>query len=390
MVDTIVLTLSKNMFTITAPELFKPSAHWVLSEFDRNIISKQNPSKTELRNEIYKPRLTLGQRKNTHGNREVMLKVELSLPKLLLGNNFNELQQKDFPELIKKLVVVLGQMGVEVTATALEKASVITIHYAKNIVFTDGATPYHFINKIKQANIKLSLDVNQTDYRNEGHSHKWHCNAYEIAFYDKVRDLEMAKRSDKRSIEKDIMLSFEEIRTLQESHKLEVLRMEVRLNQRKKMKQLFKKLNITTTLTFKGLFKKMIAKKVLLHYIDELERTRPILLDYKPRSDQDLLAALIVNNPHMGPKKILQLYGLKKAYDVLTPRELRVMFAKYSTRSWYQFMDDARNITLPNARQATFGVLREQVEKMTAVRLSSYKSKRRQTISCNNSQNRAT
>lgn len=373
MIDTIVLTLSKDTFKITVPELFTPSAHWVLSELDRSITSKQNPSKTELKSSIYKPRLTLGQRKNTNGEREVMLKIELSLPKLLLRNNFDELQQKDFPALTKKLVATLEQMGVAATAAALEKAPVIVIHYAKNIVFTDGATPYHFINKIKQTNVKLSLDVNQTDYRNEGHSYKWHCNSYEIAFYDKIRDLEMAKRSDKRSIEQDGTVQFDEMRKLQELHKLEVLRMEVRLNQRKKMKQLFKQLDIAATLTFKGLFKTAIAKKVLLHYVDELERTRPVLLDYKSRSDQALLAALIVNNPQMGPKKVLQWYGLKKAYDVLNPRELRVMFAKYSTRSWYKLMADAREIKLPGAQQATFGVLREQVMKLKALRLTHYK-----------------
>ena len=49
----------------------------------------------------------------------------------------------------------------------------------------------------------MSLDVNQTDYRNEGHSYKWHCNSYEIVFYDKIKDLEKAKHSDKRAIEKD-------------------------------------------------------------------------------------------------------------------------------------------------------------------------------------------
>ncbi len=58
-------------------------------------------------------------------------------------------------------------------------------------------------SKIKEANIKLSLDTNQTDYRNEGHSYKWHCNAYEVVFYDKIKDLEKAKQSEKRAIEKD-------------------------------------------------------------------------------------------------------------------------------------------------------------------------------------------
>ena len=49
----------------------------------------------------------------------------------------------------------------------------------------------------------MSLDVNQTDYRNEGHSYKWHCNSYEVVFYDKIKDLEKAKQSEKRAIEKD-------------------------------------------------------------------------------------------------------------------------------------------------------------------------------------------
>ena len=60
--------------------------------------------------------------------------------------------------------------------------------------------------KIKEANIKLLLDTNQTDYRNEGHSYKWHCNSYEVVFYDKIKDLEKAKHSEKRAIEKDSAL----------------------------------------------------------------------------------------------------------------------------------------------------------------------------------------
>lgn len=51
--------------------------------------------------------------------------------------------------------------------------------------------------------MRMSLDVNQTDYRNEGHSYKWHCNSYEIVFYDKIKDLEKARLSDKRVVEKD-------------------------------------------------------------------------------------------------------------------------------------------------------------------------------------------
>lgn len=111
---------------------------------------------------------------------------------------------------------MLQQMGVTTSANALEHAPVSAIHYAKNIPLTDGSAPYHFIHKIKEANIKLSLDVNQTDYRNEGHSYKWHSNTYEVVFYDKIKDLEKAKVSDKRALEKDNALQLSIFDTLKQ------------------------------------------------------------------------------------------------------------------------------------------------------------------------------
>lgn len=110
---------------------------------------------------IYKPRLTLSHRISHRNVREITLKIELSLPKLLFGNNFDELQLKDFSLVVEKLVTVLHDMGIIVDSAALERAPVIGIHYSKNMLFTDGTILYHFINKIKEANIKLFLDVNQ-------------------------------------------------------------------------------------------------------------------------------------------------------------------------------------------------------------------------------------
>lgn len=110
--------------------------------------------------------------------------------------------------------------------------------------------------------------------------------------------------------------------------------MEVQLNRRAKMKQLFKKLGIKQELTFKKLFKPALSKKILLHYLDEVENKRPLLLDYRAANGKALLADLIFSNPNLGPKQILQLYGLKQALDLVSPRELRIMFARYNKRSW--------------------------------------------------------
>lgn len=246
MIDTIVITLTQDMYHLSE----SASAHLVLQ--NNGILSKQNPTKKELKHGIYKPRLTLLRRINKYVIHETILKIELSLPKLFFGNNFEELRYKDFLPVVQKLATMLDSMGIIVSADTLAQASVSAIHYSKNIILIDGSTPYHYINKIKEANIKLSLDVNQTDYRNDGHSYKWHCNAYEVAFYDKIKDLEIAKKSSKRAFEKDNTLQLHILNRIQRHKKWEVLRMEVRLNKRQKMKALFHRLSIKADLTLRS------------------------------------------------------------------------------------------------------------------------------------------
>ena len=373
MIDTVVLLLPQDSFQILNPDAFVPSARWITNQTARAVYgmrSKQNPTKKELRAGIYKPHLTLFY--HAH-QKEIMLKIELSLPKLFYGNNFQELKGKDWQPLLQKLSSTLGQMEVIADPHELAQAPVSMVHYSKNIVFRDGSTPYHYIKKIKEANIKLSLDTNQTDYRNEGHSYKWHCNSYEVVFYDKIKDLEKAKLSEKRAIEKDNAIQLKLFpKFAQRIKKFEILRMEVRLNKRQKIKQLFAKLGIKSDLTFKGLFKPAISKKVLLHYLDELESKRLPLLDYKAANDKALLAELIVNNPEIKAPKILQIYGLAKALEVFNIRELRGMFSKHNQKGRYRLMADVKEVRLKGKQGSSFEPIREQIMKFRALKVKQW------------------
>ena len=355
------------MYRIVEPDKFNPSARWIENPrlITSGIRSKQNITKKELRSGIYKPYLTLSNCIRPDGLRNIMLKIELSLPKLLFGNNFQELQYKDFLPITKKLVAMLKEMGVEISESSLVQAPVSAIHYAKNIFLKDGSTPYHYIQKIRESNISASLDTNQTDYRNDGLSYKWHCNSYEVVFYDKIKELEKTKQRSKRTIEKDGVLQLKLLDRLTKRKKLEILRMEVRLNKRQKIKQLFTKLNIKSDLTFYNLFKPATAKKVLLHYLDELENNRPALLNFKTKNDEALLVALSFNNPELKLKQVLQVFGLKKILEFMTPRELRVLFSHFHSRSWQRLMEDAKKVKLPNTSNP-FIVIREQVLKFKA------------------------
>jgi len=54
----------------------------------------------------------------------------------MFGNNFQELQHKDFASIIRKLAPTLESMGVKIDEDTLAHAPVAAIHYAKNIVLT--------------------------------------------------------------------------------------------------------------------------------------------------------------------------------------------------------------------------------------------------------------
>ncbi|OGG07415.1 hypothetical protein A2872_02330 [Candidatus Gottesmanbacteria bacterium RIFCSPHIGHO2_01_FULL_42_12] len=373
MIDTIVLILKQGMFTIMEPDRFEPSARWLkddsISLGGRGYTpSKQNPTPAELKNGIYKPRLTLTKRMNGYRNYEVTLKIEFSLPKLIFGNNFDELEDKDFEPIVEKLRLILKDMGVMVFTIRLKEALASAVHYSKNIPLTDGSTPYQYIKRIAEANIKLSLDVNQTDFRNDGHSYKWHCNSYEVAFYDKLKDLRTAKISEKRALESDNSIQLNLFNTQPISKPFEVLRMEVRLGTRRKIRQILKSIGLDIEPTFKSLFNSQISQTILLCYLHEMESRRPTLLDYQNGKPKELLADLIINNPKLGPKRTLQLFGLKQAMELVGMREIRVLFNKYTDRSWYRLVADANKIKLPIAKDI-FGTIRTHLTEFKPLKL---------------------
>jgi hypothetical protein len=372
MIDTIVLVVNKDKFRIIDPDVFEPSASWIYDEKSFGsrgyATSKQNATPTEKKSGIYKPALTLSRRYNRLGQIDTTLKIELSLPKILFKNNFDELTDNDYDEVISVFVKKLYEMSVIVSKEALENALVSSVHFSKNIPLTDGTTPYQYIKKISEGNYKLTADTDKVNYRNNGQLFKLHTNSWEHVIYDKMKEFEKAKLSEKRSEENDtaIQLDLFDDRTMRKP--FEVLRLEARYNKRAKIRQVLKGLGLDIEPTLKNLFNSKTSQLVLLQFLKELEMARPVLLDYKPQNEKALLPDIIINNPTFPPRKVIMLYGLKLAMDRYEMRELRKLFAKYNHRSWYRLVKESQNVKLPT-KQDTFKTLREQLIEFKPLKL---------------------
>lgn len=376
MIDTIVLTLKTGMYTILEPDKFSPSTRGLTDPTAgyyrlggrSNITCKQNPTPNELKMGIYKPRLTVTKRINRAGNFEIPLKIEFSIPKLLYGNNFDELIDADFPAVIQKLKIVLKEMGVYLFEKNLINAPVSSVHFSKNIALTDYTTPYTYLSQLTKLNINKRLDTNRTDFRNEGHSFKYRANSFEIVFYDKIKDLQQAKTSEKRAEEKDNALQLDLFDVLTKQKPLEVLRVEIRLNKRQKISQILKKIGKEVEPTFANIFNQDTAKKVLLHYISEIEEAYPPLLTYQYDSPKKFFEKLLVANPKLKPTQALELTAFRALLEEIGVREYRQMTKRHGNYYWYSLNSKMKKLNHTD-EVGVFSLLRKQITEFEPLKL---------------------
>ena len=333
MVDTIILRIKESDFQITNYEAFTPNclgffrAPYTPFNGQTNLKAIQNPTKLDGQQQNYKPRLTVIKRIGRKGGFDIELRIEFSVPKLIYGNNFQEVEERDFELILLKLQTKLREMWVTVSIENLRKANVATIHYSKNFCFTDHTTASALISDISKVDLTRRLDLNKTDFRNEGKALYYYAKSHSLVFYDKIQDL---AQPEKRSSEKDRAFNwqmniFDEIRRKQ-AIPLEVLRMEMRLCDRRKMKSLFKYLGIDTELTFEDLFKRNIAQTVLLDYwckIHEEVRMNALM----SRKPVDLLES-VFKIPDITLQKALSLFAILELSKTNSDRTLYDMIAK--------------------------------------------------------------
>lgn len=338
MLDTVVMTLVPGEFTLLDYDVFTPSAkglfvHPYYPVRGRGFSCVYNPDRIIKEKFGYMPRLTLSKRPAQRGF-VIALRIEFSAPKMLYGNNFDELTQTDFPKLLQRLQEQLGHMKVRVTQAALKRSPISAIHYSKNLPLTDYTSCGMVIRELAKGSISRTLDSVKTDYYNDGSALRFHASNHEIIFYDKLKDLARGKKSDKRAVEKENAVQLDLLRG-EFKKPFEVLRVEVRLGNRKKIKSLFASLKQEKELIFENLYSEELAKIILLHHWQKVTPDVPLVAASQFRPDE-LYDAIYKANPTLKPAKVLQLVGALAIVRHAGMEGLRVRVEQHSeSRTWY-------------------------------------------------------
>lgn len=258
MIDTVKLYLDADKFTLLK--------HSELGGFTvRSGVSRmvRNPSRNELRSGMYLPRLTITRRPTRTGIQQ-SLTVEFSAPKLVFGNNFDELTDEDFVSVIDKLEASLEYIGVVVTKENLASAKVVCWHPSKNIVLDNPLGCQVVINTLRKADYTRVYSLQKTNFQ-DGEVLHFQCNSKDIAFYDKLADLRQAKTSDKKSREVDNQLQVSILDDIDIINDFSVLRYEVRINGVRAMQHNFKDIS-KEDLVFSKLFNTRLCRQLLLKH----------------------------------------------------------------------------------------------------------------------------
>lgn len=345
MIDTIVLTLEHPHFKIMEHRRFSPTTEF-LYKSRHKLSCTQNPTKKDYADGNYKPRLTVSKYPKPQGF-IIKLRIEFSAPKLMYGNNFEEISDEDFGALLKTLKKKLSGMGVAVSLPVLENAMVSTIHFGKNILLLDYIRCSMVLAELKKLNLWPRLDVNLRDYRNGGQVLKWHSNSYEIALYDKLKDLRQAQISPKRAVERDPLWQPDFFKRYDLPKQTEVLRIEIRLNTRRSIRDMLKRLDIQAPLTFSGLCKRRVAKAVILHHWETImaEHGMAGLLEINASAPDRLAESIICMKPRIKPAKVMQTIGTLTLFQQVGVPGIKAILAGTQKRVIQNLLTQCRNNT---------------------------------------------
>ncbi len=339
MIDTVIISIPKDKtFAVVHPGEAKSVWH---RQTSRDSYAKfiKKPTKEDLESGHYFPKIT-GINRTKNGKIEASIRAEFSIPKLLFMNNVDEAEEKDFGLVIQILKERFFTMGLVVTEQTLRMASVSAVHYSKNILLTEGYTSQFVISELNKIDLKKYLDFSKTKFTNDGQGIYMYSVAHSFVIYDKVADI---KKPSKRAFDKDPTRHqrtlFDEIQERKDLY--EVLRLEIRLSQKKKMNYLFTQLKIKPHPTLEEVFCEKTSKAVIHHYWETLVKNNSATLFSPSLSPKETLKQVFIANPKLGPKQALYFASLLiMSQDSNGIRELRSILDKYSVSNWSRTKKD--------------------------------------------------
>ena len=331
----------------------------------------------EKREGVYYPVIE-GILRSNKGVQEASVKIKFSVPKLMYGNNVDELTGKEFKAVINVLQIRLRALGLGITTDSLANAIVRTLHYGKNVELKNGHTARHAISELRKVNLTKRLTLKEKVFANDGEGLYFGSKPHSLVFYDKAADL---RRGRGKALD-----ASQEWRDTELARSIEgrnVLRMEVRLNNKRKINAVFNHLGLGSNPTFKDVFSRAKSRKVLRDYWDTYIAGDSVALFANMPSPQEILKQVLIVLPAMRSKAKEAVYRtglILLARDIGGMRGLRSLLGAHcDSRAWYGLVKDIRGVAARIAKlnpRGWYGQIEKALDNYQPFQLDSKRSGR--------------
>ncbi len=144
----------------------------------------------------------------------------------------------------------------------------------------------------------------------------------------------------KQAIKKTLFKEFQQRKEFQE-----IIRFELRFNNKKKLRKILNDLGYEKELTFKNMFDSKMSIDIINSYWKQIVNNNYNIFSLETTL-KETLQTILFNNPNLKPKQAVYLIGLLAlSKDENGMRELRAILSKkLSPRRWYQFNKDLQEI----------------------------------------------
>lgn len=365
MMDTISLSIRKGQYAVLNPSDFIPSFKRINEDDESQLIEflkvkkglqnyRLNPNVEFKQSSLVYPNITIYETYKRTRDYQCNLKPHVSLPRMLLGYNVEEIDDSYYQEAVTTFQSRLKDMGVIVRDDAMHEAEVTTLHYCMNILMGSESEARLLLNAVNKMTLGERYENHSRDYSNKGKTIRFHTKVFELIIYLKYYDLLTTghDRIDKKRTLREKALAEELFRT----NKIPpLIRIEIRFNGKPAIRQ-----HLRTILgvdkkvwTFREVFSQEISRKVIQFYWHKLTDNPLNRLMLTEISDEDLYLKLR-EKFNTAPQRILDnslgLFKRLQAQGTVNFKE--EILRNYSRSKWYKdqeriikFLEENRLLT---------------------------------------------
>ncbi len=257
--------------------------------------------------------------------------IECSVSKFLKGENLFSIREEMKKPFALKMSQVLGWVGIIVSSDDIIMAPLRKLHVAHNMLLEYPVNMV--VDEISMADAwKYDPSTEKDGFENGGECYHIHHNAYELAFYNKVTDIERLQGCTKHAVDGELYPNLSVYQKYLNGQSKHILRMELRLNDTNYIK---KEVNAilgrpaNTTVTVGDCFNNKLAHQILLKQWQKVEEACFKLPAYR-RDSTKLFAEIKRRNP-----KRQDAYLWKAAYILQMIAEKGRVFVRNTLASMY-------------------------------------------------------